>query len=652
MSAVTVTLPDGSSLELEEGASGADAAAAIGPRLAKDALGIKVDGELRDLGAELPDGAKIAIVTARSKGDEAADALWLIRHDAAHVMATAVVELWPGTKVSIGPPIEGGFYYDFEFPDGERPTEADLERIEAAMREHVAADEPFERTELPAAEAIERFRDEDQPYKVELIEDLVRDEGVETVSLYRNGPFTDLCRGPHAPSTGRIKAFKLNSIAGAYWRGDETRQMLTRIYGTAFHSQGDLDEQLERLELARENDHRRLGPELDLFRFREEAPGMPFWLPNGTVLLRLIEREVREQLTKRGYVEIKTPRVLDEELWHRSGHWDNYRDNMFFVEPSKREGDERRYALKPMNCPGACLVFGAERHSYRELPLRLAEFGDVSRYEREGVLHGLLRVRAFTQDDGHVYCTLDQVPDEVDSICEAIDELYGRFGFDEVRVELSTRPDKSVGTDDQWERATAGLREALERQGRDYDVSPGEGTFYGPKIDFHVTDALGRSWQLGTCQLDFQMPERFDLAYQGEDNAEHRPVMIHRALLGSMERFAGILIEHYGGRFPAWLAPVQVAVLPVSDPHADYARRVAAELAEAGVRVRVDDRSESVGRKIRDAELAKLPLMVIVGEREEADGTASVRSHDRGDLGAVAPAEIPALIEAPATRHA
>jgi threonyl-tRNA synthetase len=646
MSAVTVTLPDGSPLELPEGATGADAAAAIGPRLAKDALGIKVDGELRDLGAELPDGAEIAVVTARSEGDEAADALWLIRHDAAHVMATAVVELWPGTRVSIGPPIEGGFYYDFEFPDGEHPTEADLERIEAAMREHIAADEPFERTELPAAEAIERFRASDQPYKVELIEDLVRDEGVETVSLYRNGPFTDLCRGPHAPSTGRIKAFKLNSIAGAYWRGDETRRMLTRIYGTAFHSQGDLDEQLERLELARENDHRRLGPELDLFRFREEAPGMPFWLPNGTVLLRLIEREVREQLTKRGYVEIKTPRVLDEELWHRSGHWDNYRENMFFVEPSNREGHERRYALKPMNCPGACLVFASERHSYRELPLRMAEFGDVSRYEREGVLHGLLRVRAFTQDDAHVFCTLDQVPDEVDSICEAIDELYSRFGFDDVRVELSTRPDKSVGTDAQWERAEAGLREALERQGRDFDVSPGEGTFYGPKIDFHVTDALGRSWQLGTCQLDFQMPERFELAYQGEDNAEHRPVLIHRALLGSMERFAGILIEHYGGRFPAWLAPVQVAVLPVSDPHVDYARRVAAGLAEAGVRVRVDDRSESVGRKIRDAELAKLPLMVVVGEREEADGTASVRSHDRGDLGAVAPAEIPALVEA------
>ncbi len=645
MPAVTVTLPDGSPLALEQGATGADAAAAIGPKLAEDALGIKVDGELRDLAAPLPDGAEISIVTARSPGPDADDALWLIRHDAAHVMATAVVELWPGTKVSIGPPIEDGFYYDFEFPDGERPSESDLERIEAAMREHVAADEPFERSELPVAEAIERFRASGQPYKVELIEDLVRDQGVDSVSLYRNGPFIDLCRGPHAPSTGRIGAFKLTSLAGAYWRGDENRQMLTRIYGTAFHDPTQLERHEELLERAREHDHRRVGPALGLFIFRPEAPGMPFWLPNGTTLIRLVEREVREQLSKRGYREIKTPRILDEELWHRSGHWDNYRENMFFAEPSRREGDERRYALKPMNCPGACLVFGSERHSYRELPLRLAEFGDVSRYEREGVLHGLLRVRAFTQDDAHVYCTLEQVPAEVDSICEAIDELYSRFGFDEVRVELSTRPEKSIGTDEQWERAEAGLREALERQGRAFEVSPGEGTFYGPKIDFHVTDALGRSWQLGTCQLDFQMPERFELSYQGEDNAEHRPVMIHRALLGSVERFVGILIEHYGGRFPAWLAPVQATVLPVSDPHLEYAHEVAVELGAAGVRTRVDERSESVGRKIRDAELAKVPLMLVVGEREQAQRTASVRSHERGDLGALPLDEIPSLTE-------
>jgi len=627
---VTVKLPDGSELQLPDGGTGADAAAAIGPGLAKAALAVRSDGEIRDLLAPLHDGASIEILTDRDP-----DALPLIRHDAAHVMAEAVVELWPGTKVSIGPPIEDGFYYDFEFPEGVSVSDDDLERIEKAMTVHVKADEPFERRDIPVAEAIEKFRSEDQPYKVELIEDLVRDEGVETVSLYRNGPFEDLCRGPHGPSTGRIAAFKLNSLAGAYWRGDETRQMLTRIYGTAFFSRKDLEEHLQRIEEARARDHRRLGPQLGIFLLREEAPGMPFWLPDGTELLRTIEAEVQGQLKKRGYREIKTPRILDEELWHRSGHWDNYRENMFFVEPSEREGDERRYALKPMNCPGACLVFGSGRHSYRELPLRLAEFGDVSRYEREGVLHGLLRVRAFTQDDAHVFCTLDQVTDEVDSICEAIDELYARFGFDQVRVELSTRPDKSIGTDEQWERAEQSLREALEQQGREYDVAPGEGTFYGPKIDFHVTDALGRSWQCGTCQLDFQMPERFELTYTGADNAEHTPVMIHRALLGSMERFAGILIEHYAGRFPVWLAPVQVILLPVADRHVDHARTIEAGLRAKGIRTRIDERSESVGKKIRNAELSRAPYMLVIGDKEQEGSTVSVRSHEEGDIGAM-----------------
>src|ERR671918_1110072 len=411
------------------------------------------------------------------------EALDVLRHDAAHVMAEAVLELWPGTKISIGPPIADGFYYDFEFPDGASPGEDDLPRIEERMRAHIEADERFERRELPVAEAIEKFRDEGQPYKVELIEDLVRDEGVDTVSLYRNGAFEDLCRGPHGPSTGRIGAFRLSSLAGAYWRGDETRQMLTRIYGTAFFSEPELEEHLRLLDEARARDHRRLGPELGLFLFREEAPGMPFWLPDGTLLLRGIEAEVRAQLDKRGWLEIQTPQVLDEELWHRSGHYDNYRENMFFAEPAERErGEARRFALRPMNCPGACLVYASGRRSYRDLPLRLAEFGLVSRFEREGVLHGLLRVRAFTQDDAHVFCTLDQATDEVDSICDGIDELYARFGFDDVRVELSTRPDKSIGSDEEWERAEGALREALERQGRDYDTSPGEGTFYGPKI--------------------------------------------------------------------------------------------------------------------------------------------------------------------------
>ncbi len=633
---ITVKLPDGEPLELAGGATGADAAAAIGPGLAKAALAIKVDGELRDLAAPLPDGAEIAILTDRDPG-----ALALIRHDAAHVMAEAVQELYPGTKVTIGPAIEDGFYYDFDFPEGVKVTDADLEKIEVAMRAHIEADEPFERRDVPVAEAIEIFEGQGEEYKVELIRDLIVGEGVETVSLYRNGPFEDLCRGPHGPSTGRIKTIKLNSLAGAYWRGDESRQMLTRIYGTAFFSRKDLAAHLERIEEAKKRDHRRLGPQLGIFMLREEAPGMPFWLANGTTLLRLIEAEVQAQLRKRGYEEIKTPEVMDVELWHRSGHWDNYRENMYFTESGERE-----YALRPMNCPGACLVFGAERHSYRELPLRIAEFGQVSRAEREGVLHGLLRVRAFTQDDAHVYCTPEQVVDEVGSVCEAIDELYARFGFEDVRVELSTRPEKSIGTDEQWAQAEEALRGALERQDREHQLNPGDGAFYGPKIDFHVTDALGRSWQCGTCQVDFFMPERFDLSYTDADDVQQRPVMIHRALLGSMERFAGILIEHYAGRFPVWLAPMQAIVLPVSDPHNAYAERVAAELREAGVRVEVDPRSESVGKKIRDAELGRYPYMLVVGDREQEVGGVAVRSHGDGELGTMPVAEFAARVRA------
>jgi threonyl-tRNA synthetase len=631
---ITAKLPDGKPLELPDGATGADAAAAIGPGLAKAALAIRVDGELRDLSAPLPGGAEIAILTDRDP-----EALELIRHDAAHVMAEAVTELYPGTKVTLGPPIEQGFYYDFEFPPGVKVNEDDLERIEAAMQRHIDADEPFERRDLPVAEAIEHFRAQGQDYKVELIEDLVRDEGVETVSLYRNGPFEDLCRGPHGPGTGRIAAIKLSSLAGAYWRGDESRAMLTRVYGTAFFSKKELNAHLERIEEAKARDHRRLGPELGLFMLRKEAPGMPFWLAHGTTLLRLIEAEVQEQLRKREYTEIKTPHLMDVELWHRSGHWDNYKDNMYFTESK-----ERQFAIRPMNCPGACLVFGADRHSYRELPLRVAEFGQVSRAEREGVLHGLLRVRAFTQDDAHIYCTPEQIVDEVTGICAAIDELYARFGFEDVQIELSTRPQKSIGTAEQWEQAEQALRDALESQGREYTLNPGDGAFYGPKIDFHITDALGRSWQCGTCQLDFQMPERFDLAYTGADNAEHRPVMIHRALLGSMERFAGILIEHHAGRFPLWLAPVQAGVLPVADRHLTYAREVARKLRELDVRVEVDRRSESIGKKVRDAELARNPYMLVVGDREQESGELAVRSHAEGELGAMGYAEFAELV--------
>ena len=622
---ITVVLPDGNELRLGPGARGLDAAEAIGPGLARAALAIRVDGELRDLSAGLEDGARVEILTDRDP-----EALDLIRHDAAHVMATAVQELYPGTKVTIGPAIEGGFYYDFDFPEGVTVTDADLPAIEDAMRTHIKAGERFERRDLPVEEAIEIFRGRGEEYKVELIEDLVADQGVGTVSLYRNGPFEDLCRGPHGPATDRIEAIKLESVAGAYWRGDEKRPMLTRIYGTAFFSKADLEAHLEALEEARARDHRRLGPEQGLFMFSQEEPGMPFWLPNGTVLLRLIEAEVEEQLERRGYREIATPEVMDESLWKQSGHWENYEDSMYFVEV-----DERRFALRPMNCPGACLVFGSTRHSYRDLPLRLAEFGKVTRNEREGVLHGLLRVRSFTQDDAHVFCTEDQIEDEVADICEAIDALYARFGFDQVEVELSTRPEKSMGTDEQWEKAEAMLAGALDRQGREYKVNPGDGAFYGPKIDFHVTDALGRSWQLGTCQLDFQMPERFDLTYTDRNDEQVRPVMIHRALLGSMERFAGILIEHYAGRFPDWLAPVQAILLPVSDDQNEYAGEVAGQLRERGVRASVDERSESVGRKIRDAELGRYPFMLVVGEREQEAGQVSVRSHEEGEQGAM-----------------
>jgi threonyl-tRNA synthetase len=624
-SEMTVRLPDGTPLELESGATGADAAMAIGEGLARAALAIKVGEEIRDLSAPVNDGEEISIITSRDP-----EGLELIRHDAAHVMATAVQELYPGTKVTIGPAIDNGFYYDFEFPEDVKITDAELPEIEAAMKKHIKADEKFERRDVSVAEAIEIFRAQDENFKVELIEDLIKNEGAKTVSLYRNGPFEDLCRGPHGPGTKKIKVIKLSSVAGSYWRGDENRETLTRIYGTAFFDKKDLAEHLERIEQAKARDHRRLGPQLDLFMLREEAPGMPFWLPSGSVLLGLIEKEVREQLDRRGYQEIATPQVMDEALWHRSGHWDNYKDDMYFMEV-----DDRRYALRPMNCPGACLVYGHERHSYRDLPLRLAEFGRVTRNEREGVLHGLLRVRAFTQDDAHVYCTEDQIEAEVADICEAIDELYARFGFEDVLVELSTRPEKSLGSDELWEKAEAKLKAALDGQDREYTINPGDGAFYGPKIDFHVTDALGRSWQLGTCQLDFQMPERFELDYTGADDERARPVMIHRALLGSMERFAGILIEHYAGRFPAWLAPVQAMIVPVADRHLGHAKQVAEDLRAEGVRVKVEERSESVGKKIRAAELGRYPYMLVVGDREVEAGEVAVRSHDEGELGSM-----------------
>jgi threonyl-tRNA synthetase len=619
-------LPDGTVLALKEGATGADAAAAIGPGLARAALAIKLDGELRDLSRPLPDaGGKLEILTDRS-GDEA---LALVRHDTAHVLAAAVMELYPGVKISIGPPIENGFYYDFDFPDSVTLSDADFERIEAKMREHVQADEPFVREEVGVAEAIERFRAEEQPFKVELIEDLVRDQGVETVSLYTNGPFTDLCRGPHAPGTKRIKAFKLQSVAGAYWRGDATKPMLTRVYGTAFFSRKDLEEHLERLEQARANDHRKLGQQLDLFTFSDVSPGSAFWLPNGTRVFNSLVALSREMGEQRGYTEVKTPQLYDSSLWVASGHWDKYRENMFVTE-----SENRSLALKPMNCPGHAHLFSLRRHSYRDLPVRYSEPGLLHRNEPSGALHGLLRVRNFVQDDAHIFCAEEQIQDEVASCLEFAFASYAVFGLD-VRLELSTRPEQRIGSDDLWDRSEQALVNALESKGLPYELNEGDGAFYGPKIDMHVADSLGRSWQLGTVQLDYNFPARFELSYTGADNAEHRPVMIHRALFGSYERFIAILLEHLGGELPVWLAPIQAIMLPISDRHAAYASSVLGRLRGAGVHAELDDRSESIARKIRDAELRKIPYMLVTGDREQEADEVGLREHGRGDAGSL-----------------
>src|SRR5919107_5319351 len=622
-------LPDGTELELEDGATGADAARAIGEGPARAALGIKVDGDLRDLEAPLDDGAKIEIVTARDE-----DGLWLIRHDAAHVLATAVLELSPGVKFSIGPPIEDGFYYDFDFPDGVKLSEDDFERIEAKMREHVKADERFEREEVTVAEAVERFRREGQDYKVELIEDLVENADpahpVDTVSLYRNGPFTDLCRGPHGPGTKRIKAFKLTSVAGAYWRGDASRQMLTRVYGTAWPSKEQLEEHVKRIEEARERDHRKLGRELELFMLSELSPGSPFWLPKGTHVWNELTRLWRATNVERGYQEVRTPILYDVELWKQSGHWHVYRDNMYFTDV---EG--KPMGLKPMNCPAHVQIYKRDLHSYRDLPIRYAEQGLVHRHEPSGTLHGLLRVRHITQDDAHVFCREDQIEEEVVRCLDFGFFIYDQFGF-KPRLELSTRPDKRVGSEEMWDKAEAALQQALENQGLEYELNPGDGAFYGPKIDLHMTDAIGRSWQLGTVQCDYYMPERFELTYTGADNADHRPVMIHRALMGSFERFIGILIEHYAGEFPVWLTPVQAIALPIADRHNDAAAAAVAELREAGLRAELDDRPQFLGRKIREAELRKIPYMLVVGDREAEQRAVALRRHREGDQGTLA----------------
>ncbi|MER3409484.1 MAG: threonine--tRNA ligase [Thermoleophilia bacterium] len=604
-----VILPDETELELPDGATGLDAARAISPELAEKAVLVRLNGRVQDLRLPLEDGRRVQILTTADKDDP--DALAVLRHSCAHLLAEAVRRLYPGVRIAIGPPIENGFYYDFEFP---QPIgEEDLERIEAEIRQELAEGRVWTRQEVTREEARERFLREGEPYKVELLE-----QAEPPISLYTQGDFTDLCRGPHLLDSRPIKAVKLTGIAGAYWRGDERNRQLTRIYGTAFYDEADLASYLKRLEEAKRRDHRRLGRQLDLFHLSDESPGSPFWHPKGMVIWNALEDLRRAENAKRGYLEVKTPLLYDLETYKTSGHFENYRENMFFVQG---EEGEKPLALKPMNCPGHMLLFASRLRSYRELPLRFAEASTLHRNERGGTLHGLLRVRHITQDDAHIFLAEDQIQDEIDRIVDYARFLYDRFGL-VPRAELSTRPERRLGTDEQWDRAEAALERALERHGMEYAISPGEGTFYGPKIDLHMTDSLGRSWQMGTIQLDYQMPARFGLRYVGADNAEHTPVVIHRALLGSLERFIGILVEHYAGAFPFWLAPVQVRIIPVGEAHRPAAREIQQSLLEAGLRVDVDERDETVGKRIRDAEVEKVPRVIVYGDRESKDALA------------------------------
>jgi threonyl-tRNA synthetase len=607
-----VILPDSSELELPDGATGLDAARAIGPKLAEQAVLIRQNGTVQDLRAPLRDGEPIQILTTRDSTDP--DALAVLRHSAAHLLAEAVRRLYPGVKVAIGPAIENGFYYDFEFPEPIR--EEDLERIEAEILRELKEGRIWEREEISADEARRRFEAEGERYKVELV-----DTAEGEISLYRQGDFTDLCRGPHLQNSAPIKAVKLTSLAGAYWRGDERNTQLTRIYGTAFYSQADLDAYLERLEQARARDHRRLGRELDLYHLSEESPGSPFWHPKGMVVWNTLEDLRRRENARRGYSEVKTPLLYGVDTYVTSGHYDNYRENMFFTSSRGGEGE---FALKPMNCPGHMLLFGSRLRSYRDLPFRYAESSTLHRDEPGGTLHGLLRVKHITQDDAHIFCSADQIEDEIFGCLDFASYLYELFGVD-ARFELSTRPEKKLGSDEEWDFTEAALEAALRKRGIEYVVNEGDGAFYGPKIDLHMTDALGRSWQMGTIQLDAQMPQNFGLTYMGADNAEHTPYVIHRALLGSLERFIGILTEHYGGAFPFWLAPVQVRLIPVGEGHRQAAHALRERLGVEGFRADVDERDETLGRRIREAELEKVPYTVVYGDRE-SDESLAVRA--------------------------
>ncbi len=619
MSMIQVKLLDGSVKEVEAGSSLLSIAKSLSQKLGKQALLAKVDGVNKALSDTLDHDAQVEFVTPDSE-----EGLHAIRHTASHVMAQAIQHLFPGTKFAIGPAIDKGFYYDL---DSEHVfTPEDLAAIEKEMGKIIKANYPLVRNELPREEALAKFKAEDEPYKVELIEDLPKDA---VISTYTQGDFTDLCAGPHCPSTGRVKAFKLMSIAGAYWRGDEHNKMLQRIYGTAFATKEELEEYLHMMEEAAKRDHRKLGKELGIFMLSDYGPGFPFFLPNGMIIRNTLIDYWREVHRKYGYQEVMTPMIMNRQLWETSGHWDHYKENMYFTKI-----DDQDYAIKPMNCPGGMLVYANTPHSYKELPLRVGELGLVHRHELSGALHGLFRVRCFTQDDAHIFMMPSQIESVIQETIRLFDEVYATFGLT-YHAELSTRPDNSMGDDATWEMTTGALKKAMDDFGLKYTINEGDGAFYGPKIDFHLKDSIGRTWQCGTIQLDMLLPEKFDLTYTGEDGQKHRPVMIHRVVYGSIERFIGILIENYAGAFPAWLAPEQVRVMPITDKYNDYAKKVTDKLLALNVRVHLDDRNEKIGYKIREAQVKKVPYMLVIGEKEVESNTVSVRSRSEGDQGAM-----------------
>ena len=614
---IKVSLPDGSIKEFDSQVTALQVAESISMGLARNAVCAEIDGVPCQLDQVIDHDVSFKVFTLKNE-----EGLAVLRHSTAHLMAQAISHIWPQAKFAIGPAIKNGFYYDIDF-EGAVVAPEDLEKIEKEMEKIVKANLPIVREEMGRLEAIEFFKAHGDFYKVEILSEL----DAETVSLYRQGDYVDLCRGPHISSTGKLKVFKLTSIAGAYWRGDTNNKMLTRIYGTAFEKKAELDEYIMRMEEAKRRDHRKLGKELDLFDIFDEGPGFPFFFPKGMILRNTLEDFWRHEHMLAGYQEIKTPMILNQALWHRSGHWDHYKNNMYVVKI-----DDEDFAIKPMNCPGGMLAYKRKPHSYRDLPERSAELGTVHRHELSGALHGLMRVRCFTQDDAHIYMTPEQIESEIENVVKLIDKVYKVFGFN-YHLELSTRPEDSMGTDEQWNTAIAALKSALDKLGKDYEINEGDGAFYGPKIDFHLEDSIGRTWQCGTIQLDFQMPERFDLTYVGQDGEKHRPVMIHRVVLGSIERFIAILTEHFAGAFPLWLAPEQVVIVPISESQADYAHEVCQKLLDLGIRVRVDDRNEKMGYRIREAQLQKVPYMLVLGDKEKQNGAVAVRNRKKGDCG-------------------